>query len=128
MAFGSSPPQVFWCREKISGLNDLRGKKIRVFNPSMRDFLAGINATAVSMAFAEVVPALNNGVVDCAVTGSLSGNTAGWPEVTKSLYPMSVGWSIIAFAANAKNWTGSTRASRPSCSDSSSTSKTKCGI
>jgi TRAP-type C4-dicarboxylate transport system substrate-binding protein len=104
MAFGSSPPQVFWCREKISGLNDLRGKKIRVFNPSMRDFLSGINATAVSLAFAEVVPALNNGVVDCAVTGSLSGNTAGWPEVTKSLYPMSVGWSIIAFAANAKNW------------------------
>ena len=104
MAFGSSPPQVFWCREKINGLNDLRGKKIRVFNPSMRDFLAGINATAVSLAFAEVVPALNNGVVDCAVTGSLSGNTAGWPEVTKSLYPMSVGWSIIAFAANTKNW------------------------
>jgi TRAP-type C4-dicarboxylate transport system substrate-binding protein len=104
MAFGSSPPQVFWCREKINGLNDLRGKKIRVFNPSMRDFLAGINATAVSLAFAEVVPALNNGVVDCAVTGSLSGNTAGWPEVTKSLYPMSVGWSIIVFAANAKNW------------------------
>ena len=104
MAFGSSPPQVFWCREKINGLNDLRGKKIRVFNPSMRDFLGGINATAVSLAFAEVVPALANGVVDCAVTGSLSGNTAGWPEVTKSLYPMSVGWSIIAFAANAKMW------------------------
>jgi len=56
-------------REKINGLNDLRGKKIRVFNPSMRDFLSGINATAVSLAFAEVVPALNNGVVDCAVTG-----------------------------------------------------------
>ena len=104
IAFGSSPPQVFWCREMISGLNDLRGRKIRVFNPSMRDFLAGINATAVSMAFAEVVPALKQGVVDCAVTGSLSGNTAGWPEVTTSLYPMSVGWSIIAFAANKKNW------------------------
>jgi TRAP-type transport system periplasmic protein len=104
MAFGANPPQVFWCREMISGLNDLKGKKIRVFNPSMRDFLAGINATAVSLAFAEVVPALNHGVVDCAVTGSLSGNNAGWAEVTKSLYPMSLGWSIIVFAANQKNW------------------------
>jgi TRAP-type C4-dicarboxylate transport system substrate-binding protein len=104
IAFGSSPPQVFWCREVIGGLNDLKGKKIRVFNPTMRDFLAGIGATAVSMAFAEVVPALKHGVVDCAVTGSLSGNTAGWPEVTKSLYPMSVGWSIIVFAANLNNW------------------------
>jgi hypothetical protein len=56
------------------------------------------------MAFAEVVPALNNGVVDCAVTGSLSGNTAGWPEVTKSLYPMSLGWSINVLAVNLNTW------------------------
>ncbi|MFH1009347.1 MAG: TRAP transporter substrate-binding protein, partial [Candidatus Latescibacterota bacterium] len=104
IAFGANPPQVFWCREMIGGLNDLKGKKIRVFNSTMRDFLAGIGATAVSMAFAEVVPALNHGVVDCAVTGSLSGNTAGWPEVTKSLYPMSVGWSINVLAANMNNW------------------------
>ena len=56
------------------------------------------------MAFAEVVPALNNGVVDCGVTGSLSGNTAGWPEVTKSLYPMSLGWSINVMAVNLTTW------------------------
>jgi len=104
IAFGANPPQVFWCREVIGGLNDLKGKKIRVFNPTMRDFLSGIGATAVSMAFAEVVPALKQGVVDCAVTGSLSGNTAGWPEVTKSLYPMSVGWSINVLAVNLNSW------------------------
>src|SRR5919108_6545882 len=74
LAFGGNTPQVFWCRAEVKGLNDLKGKKIRVFNNTMRDFLAGLGATAVSMAFAEVVPALNNGVVDCAVTGSLSGN------------------------------------------------------
>jgi len=104
LVFGANPPQVFWCREVIGGLKDLKGKKIRVFNPTMRDFLSGIGATAVSMAFAEVVPALKHGVVDCAVTGSLSGNTAGWPEVTKSLYPMSVGWSINVTAVNLGTW------------------------
>src|SRR5207244_1663246 len=78
LAFGGNPPQVFWCRSVLGGLNDLKGKKVRVFNNTMRDFLSGVGATAVSMAFAEVVPALNNGVVDCGVTGSLSGNTAGW--------------------------------------------------
>src|SRR2546430_14585962 len=103
LAFGANPPQVFWCRGIIGGLNDFRGKKVRVFNNTMRDFLTGIGATAVSMAFAEVVPALNNGVVDCGVTGSLSGNTAGWPEVTKSLYPMSLGWSINGMAVNLKS-------------------------
>lgn len=104
LAFGGNPPQVFWCRSVIRGLEDLRGKKIRVFNNTMRDFLQGVGATAVSMAFAEVVPALNNGVVDCAVTGSLSGNTAGWAEVTRSIYPMSLGWSINVLAVNLNTW------------------------
>src|SRR5687767_7743270 len=104
LAFGSNPPQVFWCRGMLGGLNDLKGKKVRVFNNTMRDFLSGVGATAVSMAFAEVVPALSAGVVDCAVTGSLSGNTAGWPEVTKSLYPMSLGWSINVVATNLDRW------------------------
>jgi TRAP-type C4-dicarboxylate transport system substrate-binding protein len=104
LAFGGNTPQVFWCRAEVKGLDDLKGKKIRVFNNTMRDFLSGLGATAVSMAFAEVVPALNNGVVDCAVTGSLSGNTAGWPEVTKSLYNMSLGWSINVLAVNLNTW------------------------
>ena len=104
LAFGGNPPQVFWCRAVLGGLDDLKGKKVRVFNNTMRDFLGGVGATAVSMAFAEVVPALNNGVVDCGVTGSLSGNTAGWPEVTKSLYPMSLGWSINVVAVNLASW------------------------
>jgi TRAP-type transport system periplasmic protein len=104
LAFGGNTPQVFWCRQVVSGLDDLKGKKIRVFNNTMRDFLAGLGATAVSMAFAEVVPALNNGVVDCGVTGSLSGNTAGWGEVTKSLYSMSLGWSINVLAVNLNSW------------------------
>jgi len=36
--------------------------------------------------------------------GSLSGNTAGWPEVTKSLYSMSLGWSINVLAVNLNTW------------------------
>ena len=60
LAFGGNPPQVFWCRGMLGGLADLKGKKVRVFNNTMRDFLGGVGATAVSMAFAEVVPALNN--------------------------------------------------------------------
>jgi TRAP-type C4-dicarboxylate transport system substrate-binding protein len=104
LAFGGNTPQVFWCRDVISGLDGFKGKKVRVFNNTMRDFLSGVGATAVSMAFAEVVPALNNGVVDCGVTGSLSGNTAGWNEVTKSIYPMSLGWSINVLAVNLNTW------------------------
>jgi TRAP-type transport system periplasmic protein len=104
LAFGGNTPQVFWCKDVIAGLAGLKGKKIRVFNNTMRDFLGGVGATAISMAFAEVVPALSAGVVDCGVTGSLSGNTAGWNEVTKSIYPMSLGWSINVVAVNLDTW------------------------
>ena len=104
LAFGGNTPQVFWCKDVSTGLAGFKGKKVRVFNNTMRDFLAGVGATAVSMAFAEVVPALSAGVVDCGVTGSLSGNTAGWAEVTKSIYPMSLGWSINVLAVNLETW------------------------
>src|SRR5512134_4087873 len=46
LAFGGNTPQVFWCRQPVTGLDDLKGKKIRVFNNTMRDFLAGVGATA----------------------------------------------------------------------------------
>src|SRR5258708_16924043 len=104
LAFGGNTPQVFWCKDVVGGLAGLKGKKVRVFNNTMRDFLSGVGATAISMAFAEVVSALSAGRVDCGVTGSLSGNTAGWNEVTKSIYPMSLGWSINVVAVNLDTW------------------------
>jgi TRAP-type C4-dicarboxylate transport system substrate-binding protein len=106
MALGTNPPQVFWCREPLSGLDDLAGRKIRVFNKTMADFINAVGGTTISMPFAEVVPALQRGVVDCAVTGTLSGNTAGWPEVSSHLYPMYLGWSINYQGVNLDAWQG----------------------
>jgi TRAP-type C4-dicarboxylate transport system substrate-binding protein len=94
LAVGTNPPQVVWCRVPISGLGDLKGKKIRVFNKTMSDFMEAVGGTTISMAFAEVVPALQRGVVDCAVTGTMSGFTAGWPEVSTHQFQVYMGWSI----------------------------------
>ena len=112
LAIGASTPQVFWCRGNVGSLADLKGKKIRVFNNTLRDFVSGLGATSVSIAFAEVVPALSNGVVDCAVTGTLSGNTAGWPEVTQSVFMLPIGWSFNAVAVNKKRWNALPEATR----------------
>ena len=104
LALGTNPPQVFWCRDSVDGINDLKGRKIRVFNKTMADFIQAIGGTTISMAFGEVVPALQRGVVDCAVTGTTSGNSAGWPEVTTHIYPMYLGWSINFQAINLDRW------------------------
>lgn len=112
LAIGASTPQVFWCREDVDEIEDLAGKKIRVFNNTLRDFVDGLNATSVSIAFAEVVPALNNGVVDCAVTGTLSGNTAGWPEIAQSVFMLPIAWSFNAVVVNKQKWDGLDEATR----------------
>ena len=104
LALGTNPPQVFWCRDPVAGIADLKGRKIRVFNKTMADFIEAIGGTTISMAFGEVVPALQRGVVDCAVTGTTSGNSAGWPEVTTHIYPMYLGWSINYQAVNLDSW------------------------
>ncbi|OED46948.1 TRAP transporter substrate-binding protein [Leisingera sp. S232] len=106
LAIGANTPQVIWCRGDVGSIADLEGKKIRVYNNTLRDFISGVGATSVSISFSEVVPALNNGVVDCAVTGSLSGNSAGWPEVTDSVFMLPLGWSFNVVAVNKSRWDG----------------------
>ena len=100
------PRQVFWCRIPITGLADLKGKRVRVFNATLSDFMAGVGGTTITMSFVEVVPALQRGLADCAVTGTTSGYSAKWPEVTSHLYPLTVGWSMVFWAANETTWRG----------------------
>jgi TRAP-type C4-dicarboxylate transport system substrate-binding protein len=98
------PSQVFYCRQPINGLADLKGKKVRVFGRSLADLVTAVGATSVTIPFGEVVPALQTGVVDCAITGTSGGNTAKWPEVTSHLYALPVGWAMSFYAVNAARW------------------------
>ncbi len=84
----SEPTQVFYCRVPITSIDDFKGKKVRVYNRALSDLVTGMGGVATSIDFAEVVPALQRGVVDCAVTGTLSGYTAKWYEVATHLYTL----------------------------------------
>jgi TRAP-type C4-dicarboxylate transport system substrate-binding protein len=96
--------QVFYCKGDIAGLDSLKGKKVRTFNPVMADLVEGAGGSTVNLAFAEVVPAMQRGVADCAITGTSAGNTARWWEVTDKLYTLPMGWSMIFLAANLTSW------------------------
>lgn len=104
LAIWPVPPQVLFCRSAIGGLADLKGKKVRSFNATLADFAQAVGANPVQIAFPEVVPALQTGNVDCGVTGTLSGNTAKWWEVTTHLYPLVVGWAPWFTAVNLNTW------------------------
>ncbi len=99
-----APPQVLYCRQALTGIGDLKGRKIRSFSPTLADFIEGAGGVPVQVTFPEVVPALQRGTVDCGVTGTLSGNTAKWWEVTSYLYPLVVGWAPWFSAVNLNSW------------------------
>ncbi len=85
------PAQVLFSRVKITGLDDLKGKKIRASGWTTSQFVTALGATGITMSFSEVPQSLQRGVVDCAITGSLSGYSAGWGEVAKYIYPLPIG-------------------------------------
>jgi TRAP-type C4-dicarboxylate transport system substrate-binding protein len=98
------PAQVFFCRRPVADLNDLKGRKIRVSGGSLTDLINAMAAQPVSIGFPEVYSALERGVVDCAVTGTGSGNAAKWPEVTTHIYDLPVGYAVAGYFVNLPWW------------------------
>ncbi|WP_445504666.1 TRAP transporter substrate-binding protein [Microvirga sp. G4-2] len=98
------PAQVIYCNGEVKGLADLKGKKVRTGNRTLAEFVEALGGTGVTMTFSEVVPALQNKVVDCAITGTLSGNSAKWYEVSTHILELPVGWSQVMFGVNQKRW------------------------
>ena len=98
------PEQNFYCRGDVKSVEDLKGKKIRVQGTSQADLSVAFGATAVTIAFAEVVPALEKGVVDCGITGTMPAYKAKWPEVTTSLFRLPVGFTAGFLVANLSMW------------------------
>tara|TARA_B110000208_G_scaffold69623_1_gene89818 strand:- start:28192 stop:29256 length:1065 start_codon:yes stop_codon:yes gene_type:complete len=98
--------QIAYCRQPITSIADFSGLKVRASGRSQSDMIEALGGTAVGLAFGEVVPALEKGVVDCAITGALSGNLAKWHQATTHLYPLPVSWAITFVAANQDFWNG----------------------
>lgn len=106
IGIGAFPAQVLYCNGEITSLADIKGKKVRVGGRSQSELVAALGGTPVTIAFGEVVPALQTKTVDCGITGSMSGNLAKWHEVTTHLLALPLGWAQIAYAANLKTWNG----------------------
>lgn len=97
-------PQVVFCRVPIGGLSDLKGKKVRVYDQSLAKFIEQIGGVPVAISFGEVQQALSRGVVDCAITGPSSANSAGWPEVTTHFMPIGFQIAFNAYGMNLDSW------------------------
>ncbi|SHJ63936.1 TRAP-type C4-dicarboxylate transport system, substrate-binding protein [Shimia gijangensis] len=105
LAIAPYPPQVVFCNHEIAGLDDLKGLKVRASGRMTAKLLEALGAEGVNVSFSEVPGALQNGVVDCAVTGAGSGYSAGWWEVSTHLLPIPLGgWDSVVTAINMDKW------------------------
>lgn len=96
--------QVLYCKKPIRGLADVRGLKVRTIGPSNADLVRSLGALPISLPLSELHVALEIGAVDCAVTGSGSGNGLRLHEVTTHLYTLPLAWSTAGYFVNLAWW------------------------
>jgi TRAP-type C4-dicarboxylate transport system substrate-binding protein len=104
LAIYAYPAQVTFCTKPLGSLADLSGRRIRISSATQSDWVVALGAIPVQTAFADVVANLRGGSIDCAITGTMSGNAIGLHEVTSHLQTTSVNWGVAAFVANGAAW------------------------
>jgi TRAP-type C4-dicarboxylate transport system substrate-binding protein len=80
------PPQNFWLNRPIGGFADLKGLKVRTWNPEQVAMIRLLEGSPVSINSAEVIPALERRVIDGAITSALSANDWRAYEIVKTGY------------------------------------------
>lgn len=98
------PAQVVFCNRAFNDLGDLRGRRVRTSSVSQSELIQALGGTAVVTPFAEIAQALRSGVVECAITGTLSGHAIGLYEITTHVHTMALSWGLSIFGANQEAW------------------------
>lgn len=97
-------PQIMVCRSPITGLEDVKGRKIRVASPGLAQLVKAIGGTPAILQFEDTRQALAVGLVDCAVTSAASANFAGWTEHTHFYYPLAFQFGFNGYVISLKKW------------------------
>jgi TRAP-type C4-dicarboxylate transport system substrate-binding protein len=106
LAVYAYPAQVLFCVRPFQTLADLHGRRIRTAAAAQANFVEALGAVPVVIPFAATVENVRGGVVDCAITGTMSGNSVGLHEVTSHVSGMAISWGIGVFLANGDAWRG----------------------
>ena len=97
-------PQILFCKKPITKLADIKGMKVRTYDQNLAKFIEMVGGTPVPISFADTHQSLSLGVVDCAITGPSSANSAGWPEVTTHQLPLGFQMALNGYAISLKAW------------------------
>jgi TRAP-type transport system periplasmic protein len=94
------PPQQLWLADPIEGLAGLRNLKVRSWNREQAELMRLAGGSGVTITPAEVIPALQRGVVDGAFTAAVPALDWKFHEVTSFGYMMNLTLAHQAIAVN----------------------------
>ncbi len=98
------PAQVIYCTKAFKGLSDLSGRRVRTSSVGQSELVSGLGGVPVLVPFTDLVGAVKQGVVDCAITGTRSGAEIGLSEITTHIHAMALTWGVAIFGANQTAW------------------------
>jgi hypothetical protein len=75
-----------------------------VSSATQADFVGALGGVPVLTGFAQIMANMASGNTECAITGSMSGNTLGLHEVTTHVHTLPVSWGLAIFCANMAAW------------------------
>lgn len=100
LAGWTMPPQQIWLRDEVSGIGELKGLKIRTWNKMQVEMLDLLGASGVAITPAEVIPALQRGVVDGAITAVIPAYDWKFYEVVDAGYMLNFTMTDQLIAVN----------------------------
>jgi TRAP-type C4-dicarboxylate transport system substrate-binding protein len=104
LAIMSYPGQVLFCKERFARLADLAGRRIRVASAAQASLMEALGAHGIVLPLAEVQRSLAKGLIDCVVTGTMTGNALGLMRTTHYIHALTINWGLQIVVANRATW------------------------
>lgn len=104
LAVYAYPAQVIFCNKPLTSLADINGRRTRTSSPPQADLVEALGGVPVQTGFAEIMANMKSGNIECAITGTMSGNTIGLHEATTHIHSMAINWGLSIFGANLGAW------------------------
>jgi TRAP-type transport system periplasmic protein len=97
------PAQVVFASQKVTSLEELKGKKVRVSSAEQGEVLKQLGATPVTLTPPDVPSGLQSGVVSGVLTASAGGGLQ-WRDFFTHNYRLGVNWTNSMFIVNKGVW------------------------
>lgn len=97
------PAQTIWSTTKLTSLEDIKGKKLRVTSPEQGDFVRELGGIPVTISAPDVPSALQSGVVEGVLTASTGGGVI-WKDQLKYNYRFPVNYFHSIVIVNSESF------------------------